>query len=101
MVDAINAIMGKDEGACEGLVLNPAAYSHSSLVTADAVGMLASGGIPTVEVHISNVFAREAYRQHSFVSARAAAVIAGAGLHGYSLAIEHLLYLLEGSSGRA
>lgn len=69
----------------EGIILNPAAFSHTSIAVADAVAALK---IPVVEVHISNLYRREGFRQQSYVSAYAAGLISGLGLHGYALAVE-------------
>mgnify|MGYP006294275413 CR=1 FL=1 len=68
----------------DAVVLNPAAFSHTSLAVADAVAAIDT---PVIEVHISNVFARDPKRHHSYVSKYAAAVIVGAGLDGYRLGI--------------
>lgn len=73
---------------CTGIVFNPAGYSHTSVAIADAIAAIT---IPLVEVHISNIYAREEYRKHSFVSAKAVGVITGLGLDGYRLGIEWLL----------
>ncbi len=72
----------------DGIVLNAAAYTHTSVAIADAV---AAVNAPVIEVHISNVHAREAFRHHSFVSAVARGVIVGLGLAGYKLAIDFLI----------
>lgn len=71
-----------------GIVINPAAYSHTSLAMADAIAAI---NCPVVEVHISNIFAREAYRHHSFISSKVRGVISGLGLEGYRLGIEYLI----------
>lgn len=71
----------------QGLILNPAAYTHTSVAIHDAVR---AAEIPTVEVHLSNVFAREAFRHHSYVSPVALGVICGFGATGYRLALEAL-----------
>lgn len=63
-----------------GIIINPAAYSHTSIGIADA---LRSVGLPIVEVHISNIFARETFRHHSYVSLVASGVICGLGPAGY------------------
>ena len=73
-------------GHC-GVLINPGAYSHTSVAIRDA---LAAVEVPIVEVHISNVHRREAFRHHSYVSAVADAVIVGAGVDGYALAVEWL-----------
>ncbi|NRG18640.1 type II 3-dehydroquinate dehydratase [Rhizobiales bacterium] len=69
----------------QGLVINPAAYTHTSIAIHDAIR---AAEIPTVEVHLSNVFAREAFRHHSYVSPVARGVICGFGATGYRLALE-------------
>ncbi|GAB3958815.1 type II 3-dehydroquinate dehydratase [Micromonospora vulcania] len=74
-----------DEGAA--VVLNPAAWSHYSYAVRDACAMLRG---PLVEVHISNIHAREEFRHHSVVSAVATGVICGLGIGGYRLALHHL-----------
>ncbi|MCX6210653.1 MAG: 3-dehydroquinate dehydratase, partial [Bacteroidetes bacterium] len=61
----------------DGIVFNPAGYSHTSIAIADAIAAITS---PVVEVHISNIYAREEYRKHSFISANAKGVITGLGL---------------------
>jgi 3-dehydroquinate dehydratase-2 len=68
----------------DGLVINPAAYSHTSVAIHDALRMLDA---PIIEVHLSNIHAREAFRLHSFVSSVATAVICGLGPLGYRVAI--------------
>ena len=74
-----------------GIVINPAAYSHSSVAILDALN--AYDG-PVFEVHISNIHRREVFRHHSFVSTRADGVIAGCGTEGYLLALRRLDSLL-------
>ena len=83
LVDAIHAA-GAD---CAGIVINPAAYSHTSVAIADA---LRSVGLPVAEVHLSNIHAREEFRHHSYVSAVADMVVAGAGPLGYDMAVRYL-----------
>jgi 3-dehydroquinate dehydratase-2 len=73
----------------EGIVLNAGALSHTSLALADAV---ASVPARTIEVHISNVYSREEYRHHSFLSARCKGLIVGLGLKGYKLAVQSLVW---------
>ncbi len=72
----------------DGIVFNPAGYSHTSVAIADAIAAVKA---PLVEVHISNIFAREEFRKHSFVSAKAKGVISGLGLKGYASAVQWLI----------
>lgn len=69
---------------CEGIILNPAAFTHTSLALADAAK---SVSCPIIEVHISNVYQREGFRHKSYVSPAAKGVITGLGLKGYELAL--------------
>lgn len=73
---------------CDGIVLNAGAYTHTSLAIADAIAAVTS---PVIEVHISNVHAREAFRHHSFLAKNCIGVIAGFGLNSYKLAIQSFL----------
>ena len=72
----------------KGIVLNAGAYTHTSLAIADAISAIQ---VPVVEVHISNVHAREEVRHHSMISEVCRGVIAGFGMNSYRLAIEALL----------
>ncbi len=72
----------------DGIVLNAGAYTHTSIALADAVGAIKT---PVIEVHISNIHARDAFRHHSFLSAKCAGSIVGLGLDGYRLAIDYFL----------
>lgn len=69
----------------DGIILNPGGYTHTSVAIGDAVAAIKT---PVIEVHISNVHAREDFRKHSFVSAKAAGSIIGMGLPGYEMALE-------------
>ena len=80
-------------GQFDGVVINPAAYSHTSVAIHDALRML---DMPIVEVHLSNIHAREAFRHHSYVSAVATGVICGLGPQGYRLAIIALAEKIKG-----
>jgi 3-dehydroquinate dehydratase II len=77
-----------------GIVINPAAFTHTSVAILDALNTFEP---PVIEVHISNVHKREAFRHHSYVSLRADGVIAGLGTQGYSLAVERLASLIKPS----
>lgn len=75
----------------EGIVLNPGAYTHTSVAIHDAIR---AAGRPVIEVHLSNIFAREPFRHHSYVSPVAAGVICGLGPTGYILALDALKHLI-------
>ncbi len=75
-------------GSTQGIILNAGAYTHTSIALADAVSAI---GIPVVEVHISNVLAREEYRKTSYISSKCVGSISGLGLSGYSLAVQYLI----------
>ncbi len=83
LIDAIHAARAD----CAGIVIDPAAYSHTSVAIADA---LTTAELPVVEVHLSNIHRREDFRHHSYVSAVAEMVIAGAGPQGYEFAVRYL-----------
>jgi 3-dehydroquinate dehydratase-2 len=83
LVDEIQAAYGK----YDGIVINPAAYTHTSIAILDA---LKAVGIPAVEVHISDVAKREAFRQVSYPGMYCEMTIAGQGIRGYRMAIEYL-----------
>lgn len=79
-------------GSFDGIIINPAAYTHTSIALLDA---LKSVGIPSVEVHISDVSKREAYRQISYVREHCIKTIIGHGFDGYLEAMDHLIQWLE------
>ncbi len=89
LVDAVQAA----RATTQGIIINPGAYSHTSIAILDALN--AYDG-PVLEVHISNIHRREAFRHHSFVSTRAEGVIAGFGTDGYLLALRRMATLLGG-----
>lgn len=88
LVDWIHAA----RGTSAAIIINPGAYSHTSVAILDALN--AYDG-PVIEVHISNIHKREAFRHHSYVSARADGVIAGCGTEGYLLALRRIASLLK------
>ena len=81
LVDWIQEAMG----AARGIVINPGAYTHTSVAVHDAIRAV---GLPVIEVHISNIFARESFRHRSYVSPVAVGTICGLGPQGYVLALE-------------
>ena len=88
LVDRIQAAYGNTDG----IVINPGAYTHTSIALLDAVKAV---GIPTVEVHISDVDAREAFRRVSYIRAACIATISGRGLDGYT---EAMALLIDGGT---
>ncbi|EGD54078.1 type II 3-dehydroquinate dehydratase [Gordonia neofelifaecis] len=86
MIDAIQAARGE----ISGIVINPGGWTHTSVALADA---LVVPEVPIVEVHISNVHAREPFRHHSYVSPIASGVIAGCGIAGYEFAVRRIVAL--------
>ena len=75
-----------------GIIINPAAYSHTSIALLDALQMFDG---PVLEVHVSNIHRRESFRHHSYVSLRADGVIAGFGTDGYVLSMRRMAALLK------
>jgi 3-dehydroquinate dehydratase II len=88
MVDLLEA----ERGRCAGCIVNPGGLTHTSVVLADA---LRGFDGPVVEVHLSNILAREPFRRVSLSAEAAVAVISGLGVHGYVLAVEGLAKLIE------
>jgi len=80
-----------------GIAINPAAFTHTSVAILDALNTFEG---PIIEVHISNVHKREAFRQHSYVSSAASGVIAGCGTQGYGLALRRIAYLIDEAEAR-
>lgn len=87
--DLINRIHQAGTDGVAFIVINPAAYTHTSVALRDA---LAAVAIPFIEVHLSNVHAREQFRRHSYFSDLAVGVISGLGAHGYEAALEYALH---------
>ena len=84
----IDAIQKAHEQKIDYFIINPAAYTHTSIAIRDA---LSAVQIPFIEVHISNVFSREPFRHHSYLSGIARGVISGLGPHGYILALQAII----------
>ncbi len=91
LIDAIHA--ARED--CAGIVINPGGLTHTSVVLRDALSAVA---LPVAEVHISNVYEREAFRHHSFVADVAAVHVIGEGVPGYARATQLLIDVLSGSS---
>lgn len=89
LVDAIQAARGR----CAGIILNAGAFTHTSIAILDALQL---AEIPVIEVHLSNIFRREEFRRHSYVSQAADGVICGFRGHGYLLALEAMAGMVGG-----
>ncbi len=79
-------------GECDAIVINPAGYTHTSVAIRDAI---AAVDIPAIEVHISNIYKREEFRQHSYISAVAVGQIAGFGVNSYLLGLRAAAYIVN------
>lgn len=84
-------LIGRARNKYDGLLINPAAYTHTSVAIRDAI---AGSGITTVEVHLSNIYAREEFRHHSLISPVAKGTIMGFGAKSYTLGLDALLNLI-------
>ena len=84
----VERIQKARKGGVEFIIINPAAFTHTSVALRDA---LAAVGIPFVEVHLSNVFAREPFRRESYFTDIAVGIVSGLGARGYELALEFAL----------
>lgn len=89
--ELVDAIQGA-AGVFDGIIINPAAFTHTSIALRDAIAAVA---LPTVEVHLSNVYSREEFRHKSFIAPVAIGQITGFGSAGYKLALEGLLGYLK------
>lgn len=81
----IDALQAADDAQCDGIILNAGAYTHTSIALRDCIKSLS---VPVIEVHLSNIHAREEFRHHSMLSAVCKGVIAGFGMDSYRLAVE-------------
>ncbi len=79
-------------GTAAGIIINAAGYTHTSVAILDALNI---SELPVIELHISNIHAREAFRHHSYVAQAATGIICGFGSHGYVLAIDAMARLIE------
>jgi len=87
IVEKIQDAMGK----CQGLIINPAAYTHTSIAIRDALLIIDA---PIIEIHLSNIYKREAFRHKSMIADIATAQIAGFGILGYSMALEAIATMI-------
>lgn len=88
LVDAIQSCLGH----YQGLLINAGAYTHTSVAIRDAISAVA---IPTVEVHLSNIYQREAFRHHSYIAPVSVGQISGFGAHSYILGLQALVHHLK------
>ncbi len=94
--DIVDAI-GKASSEFQAVIINPAAYTHTSVAIRDAISAC---GLPTVEVHLSNIYARESFRHHSMVAPVAVGQISGFGPNSYALALQAVHQLLNATKKR-
>jgi 3-dehydroquinate dehydratase-2 len=81
----------ESKGVADGIILNAGAFTHTSIAIHDA---LRASGLPVIEVHLSNIFKRETFRHHSYVSPQAEGMICGFGSLGYELALDAMAHIL-------
>ncbi len=75
-------------GTCNGVIINPGAYTHTSIAIRDAILML---DVPVIEIHLSNIYKRESFRHKSMIADIVTAQLAGFGIHGYSMALKAMI----------
>ncbi len=85
------SIIGDHIEWADGIMINPAAYTHTSIAIRDA---LSTVGVPVVEIHLSNIYAREEFRHHSHISGVAAGVVSGFGAYSYILGLQAMIHIL-------
>lgn len=85
------SIIGEHIDWADGILINPAAYTHTSVAIRDA---LSTVGLPVIEIHLSNIYAREEFRHPSYVSGISVGVISGFGAYSYILALEAMIHIL-------
>lgn len=93
--DLVNKIQSLAINKIDFIIINPAAFTHTSVAMRDA---LSTVKVPFIEVHLSNVFAREAFRHHSYFTDIAVGIISGLGAQGYSLALDYAIQHIDRSN---
>ncbi len=86
--DLVSKIQTLATNKCDFIIINPAAFTHTSVAMRDALSAIK---VPFIEVHLSNVYAREAFRHHSYFTDIAVGVISGLGGHGYKMALDYAI----------
>ena len=89
------SLIQEARGKMAGIVINAAAYTHTSIAILDALSLVE---LPIIEIHLSNVYARDSFRHHSYISTIANGVICGLGSHSYLLALEALKRIIDSSA---
>jgi len=90
--DLIDQVQLAQENQFSGIIVNPGGFTHTSIALRDSISAV---NIPTIEVHLSNIYAREQFRHHSYIAPVAVGQISGFGAYGYSLALLALVDLLK------
>ena len=88
------SIIGDNIDWADGILINPAGYTHTSVAIRDA---LSAVNLPVIEIHLSNIYAREPFRQHSYINPIAVGVIGGFGAYSYDLALDAIIHILQKS----
>ena len=94
--DSIDRLHEARNDGTRYVIINPGAFTHTSIALRDA---LAAVALPFIEIHISNIHAREEFRQHSYLSGLASGVLVGLGTHGYHLAMDYVIQQLADNAG--
>ena len=89
------SLIQEARGKMAGIIINAAAYTHTSIAILDALSLVE---LPIIEIHLSNVYARDSFRHHSYISTIANGVICGLGSHSYLLALEALKRIIDSSA---
>ena len=90
--DLVSKIQTFATNKCDFIIINPAAFTHTSVAMRDALSAIK---VPFIEVHLSNVYAREAFRHHSYFTDIAVGVISGLGGHGYKMALDYAIEQIQ------
>lgn len=94
-VNLLTSLQISKDSTIEGIIINPGALTHTSIALRDALELFAQDNVPIIEVHLSNIYARENFRQKSFVSSISVGVVSGLGVLGYHAALNKIIEMKE------